>query len=215
MAARALVSFEKKEKPTKEEELEKIIATEYKKILESFKIQDPLASNNFEDNVRNWPPVDLGKIFHYILNSKAFEADYVGQYKVKKAFSYFKSGFVGQVLSEKLSENKTVLKSKVLPSQKVTSSSHTVWALIEKNGDILTAYCSCTAGLSRCCNHVIALLYKIEYAVSEGYTNSTCTDIKCQFNDRSNKVIKGCKLKDIFSKNMKSTKYKKKTNTVF
>ncbi len=53
------------------------------------------------------------------------------------------------------------MKSNVLPSQKVTSSGQFVWVLIEQNGDILTVYCSCTAGLSRCCNHVIYSFIKL------------------------------------------------------
>lgn len=153
-----------------------------------------------EDDLTTWPLVDLGKIFHYIISKKAFEADYVGQYKVKKAYSYFKSGFVAQVLSLKLTganKDKILLKTSVLPSQNVNSAEHTVWVLADKGSDVLTAYCACTAGLSRCCNHVIAVLYKIEYAVSQGMTNPTCTDVKCRFNDRSKRVIKGCRVNGI------------------
>lgn len=140
-----------------------------------------------------WPLVDLGHIFHYILEKKAFESDYVGQYKVKKAFSYFKSGFVSQVVTATGADKDTIfLKGSVLPSQKVSSAPHVVCALLKKSGEIQTAYCSCTVGLSRCCNHVIALLYKVEFAVAE-----TCTEVKCRFNDMTKKVVKGCKVKDL------------------
>ncbi len=65
----------------------------------------PLTADGWEDGLTTWPLVDLGKIFHYIISKKAFEADYVGQYKVKKAFSYFNSGFVSQIVSKNLSMN--------------------------------------------------------------------------------------------------------------
>ena len=169
-------------------------------MLESFGLADPLKATGWKDDITTWPAVDLGKIFHYILENKAFEADYVGQYKVKKAYSYFKSGFVAQIVSLVLTDggkNIILLKSSVLPSQKVSSAEHTVWVLAEKCGDILTAYCSCTAGLSQCCNHVIGVLYKVEYAVTQGLTNPTCTEVKCKLNDRSTRVIKGCKVRDM------------------
>ena len=88
---------------------------------------------------------------------------------MKKAYSYFKSGFVGHVLSLKLTgaiKDIIFLKTSVLPSRKVSYAEHTVWVFAEKGGDILTAYCGCNACLSRCCNHVIAVLYDLEYAVS-------------------------------------------------
>ena len=37
--------------------------------------------------------------------------------------------------------------------------------------DICTAWCSCIAGTGECCKHVIATLYKLEYAVSNLFTN--------------------------------------------
>ena len=215
LAARALVSYEKNEKPQKDNELQNTIVKEYQENLDCFGLFDPLTADGWEDDITSWPLVDLGKIFHYIISKKAFEADYVGQYKVKKAYSYFKSGFVAQVLSLKLTgghKDKILLKTSVLPSQKVNSAEHTVWVLTDKGGDVLTAYCACTAGLSHCCNHVIAVLYKIEYAVSQGLTNPTCTGVKCRFNDRSKRVIKGCRVNDVvLEKHIVSKKLKKQS----
>ena len=127
------------------------------------------------------------------MDSKPFEADYVGQYKVKKAFSYFHSGFVSQIVMQNLSVNSEtgiVLKPSVLPSEKVSSASHSVWVLLNKSGDVMTAYCSCTAGLSRCCNHVIAVLYNRTPRI----TSHSCIEVKCGFNDRWKKVTKGCNI---------------------
>ena len=201
LAARALVSFENKEKPLKDDKLHEIIRKEYNTILELNHLADPLeVTSGWENDMKSWPSLDLGRIFHYILERKAFDTDYVGQYKVRKAYSYFKSGFVSQIVSLKLdgiNKDRAIFKTSVLPSQKVSCAPHTVWILIDKSGTILTAYCSCTAGLSRCCNHVIAALYKINFAVSEGLTNPSCTEVKSKFNDMSKKVIKGCKIKDI------------------
>ena len=197
LAARALICFENGETPKNFVLSEKEAKEEYDALLQAFSMKDPLKGKHWIDKVKQWPPVDLGIIFQYILDCKAFEADYVGQYKVKKAFSHFHSGFVSQIVLQNLSmnsETRIVLKSFVLPSQKVSSASHSIRVLLNKSGDVMTAYCSCTAGLSRYCNHCIAVLYKIEYAVTSGITSPSCTEVKCEFNDRSKKVIKGCKI---------------------
>ena len=211
LAARALVSHENGDSPKSIESLKQDVLKEYNNVLSFFKIEDPLKIELWNDDMKLWPFVNLGHVFHYILQKKAFESDYVGQYKVKKAFSYFKSGFVSQVVSAPGADKGTViLKGNVLPSQKVASAPHVVWALLQQSGEILTAYCSCTAGLSRCCNHVIAILYKVEFAVSEGLTSPTCTEVKCKFNDMSKNVVKGCKVKDlIFEKQILGKKITK------
>ena len=56
---------------------------------------------------------------------------------------------------------------KVLPSQRQSESStmYNVWACLQKEyGWVLTANCSCMAGLGSACSHVAALLFKIESA---------------------------------------------------
>ena len=213
LAARALVSFEKKEVPKNDSEFQKSIAREYSDMLAKFQLSDPLAITEWVDSITSWPQINLGKIFHYIIENKAFDTDYIGQYKVKKAYSYFKSGFVSQILVfNEGNENKILLKSSVLPSQNVSSAEHIVWILADASGNIITAYCSCTAGLSQCCNHVIAVMYKIEYAVSQGFTRPTCTETKSKFNDRSTKIVKGCRVDDlIIEKHMAEKKPQKQS----
>ena len=42
-------------------------------------------------------------------------------------------------------------------------------------GEIMSAYCSCTAGLLGCCNHVIAMLFRVQEAVMHGFNKPSCT----------------------------------------
>ena len=51
-----------------------------------------------------WPKVNLGNIFEYILRMKEFDKEYIGKYKDQKAYSYFDSGFVGEILVSKINE---------------------------------------------------------------------------------------------------------------
>ena len=59
----------------------------------------------------------------------------------------------------------------------------------ENEGKILTTWCTCTAGTSRCCNHAIALMYKLEYANTHGYIDVACTSVPCQWNNSTKKDI--------------------------
>jgi hypothetical protein len=60
--------------------------------------------------------VHLGSVFQFILEQKAFEAEYVGQYKTKKAYSYFMSGFVHTLLTKHLTGDRILVKGKISPS---------------------------------------------------------------------------------------------------
>ncbi|KAH3818182.1 hypothetical protein DPMN_119780 [Dreissena polymorpha] len=68
------------------------------------------------------------------------------------------------------------MKCKVTPSMSINSKCYNVWAVIEKNvpgrsgGKVLSAYCTCTAGMFGTCNHVAGLLFRIEHAVKTGET---------------------------------------------
>lgn len=52
-----------------------------------------------------------------------------------------------------------------------------VWVIVEEDGSILTANCTCMAGISEVCSHVGAVLYAIENAYSKSESVS-CTDVK-------------------------------------
>ena len=102
------------------------------------------------------------------------------EYKDGKGFRYFASEFVKQIFWHKISDSSTIcfMKCKVTPSQRTSSTAYNVWAAVEKSspgGQIVSAYCSCTAGLSGSCNHVAAMLFQVEAAVSTGITKPTCT----------------------------------------
>ena len=68
---------------------------------------------------------------------------------------------------------------------------------MKTDGEILCAWCSCTAGFSQTCNHVIAVAYKIEYAISKEYNEPSSTSVACKWNDTARKVICPSKVKDM------------------
>nr|XP_047128367.1 uncharacterized protein LOC124809022 [Hydra vulgaris] len=157
--------------------------------------------------MRQWPVTNIGQIFAFIIESKAFETEYIGQYKLKKAYSYFGSGFVGKLFSKKMNDY-IMIRSSVSPSQHIREKSHQLWILFNVDGSICTAFCTCTAGQSNCCNHVAAVLYKIEYANTKDITNPICTDNICSWNAPS-KEIQPSMVKDMNFVKHKSGKLQK------
>ena len=101
-------------------------------------------------------------------------------YKEGKGYGLFKCDFVKEIFWSPISKDSPVciFKCKVATSQKTTFSPYNVWAIVQKispRGEIEETYCSCTAGLLGCCNHVIAMFFRIETAVSMGITKPSCT----------------------------------------
>ncbi|XP_066023281.1 uncharacterized protein [Pocillopora verrucosa] len=159
---------------------------------EGSKLPDPLGLKDGwideKDGLTSWPPIFLSDITKYLM------ADHPGkdiklhervmnEYKEGKAYRLFDSGFLKEVFYHEL-ENMDFcfLKAKCTHSMKVGDTPHTSWICSRKNGEIISAYCTCTAGMSGSCIHVMALLFRIEAANRNGMTNPACTSKECVWN---------------------------------
>ena len=162
---------------------------------------DPISNEGafeFRNDVLGWPKLNLGQIFAYFLHSKAFETEYIGQYKLRKAYSLFESGLIVKIFVSPY-DNRVLVKSSVTPSQRIHDK-HNLWNLFSSSNEdqqnIMTGYCTCTAGLSSCCNHIAAVLYKIVFANENGLIEPSCTEQLCSWNQPS-KQVKPLKVKDM------------------
>ena len=107
------------------------------------------------------------------------------------------------------------MKTKCVPSKRVSSKPCNVSVLVKKDfkyevdGAILSAYCTCIAGLLGSCHHVTGLLFRVEAAVLIGVTHSTCTSMLASWKLPSKKkqIIPG-RIKDFL---FKSQGYNKKS----
>ena len=82
------------------------------------------------------------------------------KYKQGKAYRYFACEFVQDVFYHKISEFfQFCMKTKVIPSQKISQKDYIVWIIVTKDkdempgGQIISAYCQCTTGLMGLCNY--------------------------------------------------------------
>ena len=137
LVARAFGAYElNAPKKFSQKEIYEKIKEEYSKRLTTNDIKsDPsgLPEQAWADNVHEWPKVDDGKLFSYILRVKAVDIDYIGKYKDQKAYSYWMSGFVDTIYVAKcpLDSRFTFLKGNVSPSQRIRDDPHKVWVCTE------------------------------------------------------------------------------------
>ena len=123
LAARALIAFEQKvEIKSTADQIAKQLKNDFRELLMKHNLDNPLSSSDFSFSIdiKCFPATHVGQIFNYILNTKAFEGEYVGQYKVKKASSLFKSGMVGKMYVCSI-ENGKIIKTLIL-KESVTKS---------------------------------------------------------------------------------------------
>ena len=73
-----------------------------------------------------------------------------------------------------------------------------LWILVQKESlDILRSWCSCMANASQSCNRVIAVLYKIDYALQKRPLNMSCTSRSYSWNKSAKCVVEPKNIKDI------------------
>ena len=110
------------------------------------------------------------------------------EYKKGKAFKNFSCDFVKEIYFHDISDTcpYCFIRTRVKPSQRTSATPYTVRALLQKDktdqpgGEVYC--CSCTAGLLGCCNHVVAMLLRVEAAIKQGLTKPTCTSQKSSWN---------------------------------
>ena len=68
----------------------------------------------------------------------------------------------------------------VTHSQRLSDSPLNVWVAVQEDGQVLTAHCTCMAGLGECCSHVAATLFYME-TVARIANGKTCTSLPCSW----------------------------------
>ena len=124
----------------------------------------------------NWPSLyyhDIAKYLDHLAST--FISQLESQYKLGKASRYFSCEFVRGILYFDLANTDLcILKSNVVPSQRVNNKLYDVWAILQKDtvdkpgGDILSAHCTCTAGLQGSCNHIVEMLFRMSLLWLQG-----------------------------------------------
>ena len=172
---------------------------EYKSklIVENETIPDPIDLHDGwigeKLGMKLWPRLllpDISRFYEYVCGKLELKDRLEGEYKQGKAYRYFTTEFLGEVMINNLTNTSKfcILKSKCVPSQRVNAKQYDLWCIVKKDtdltigGQIMSAYCTCTAGLMGTCNHIAALLFRVEAAISTGANDPTCTSVLAKWN---------------------------------
>ena len=87
-----------------------------------------------------------------------------------KAYRFFKDGHVQEIKYHPMPRlyDYVSISSKVLPSMRKDRIYNVIIIICNSTAEVSVAYCGCPAGLSGCCNHVMATLYCLEHYFHEG-----------------------------------------------
>ncbi|CAH1266690.1 Hypp3518 [Branchiostoma lanceolatum] len=201
----------------------------------STKLPDPLSLTEgwikeTDGGVKQWPPVSYFEVAAWILSeapcvslprgsSKDQERDtlhkrLLSDYKEGKAYSYFDSKWLNEVLYHPIAPDSDMclVKTTCTPSQSIRNIPHTVWVALEKkSGSIVSAYCSCFAGLGSTCNHVAAVIFNLDHAFMMG-ESTPCTSKECTWNVYSGGAAAVLKAKPIIEMEWVKPNYHKGAN---
>ncbi|XP_077506935.1 uncharacterized protein LOC144116122 [Amblyomma americanum] len=116
----------------------------------------------------------------YIINYLVLSTSYVSHeqmraYKSLEAHNHFTSGRLKSVTA--IECHRMVIFSQVIHSQRLREAPLKVWVLVEPDGAIVKAHCTCMAGAGEACSHIGATLFTVETAVRLR-DSRVCTDKK-------------------------------------
>lgn len=117
--------------------------------------EDPssIPSESWINSVSLWPTINLIDINNYLVNGTSlYTGAQMKNYKSQcDGFKLFEDSHVQKVVYCRTDTMKAkglhCLRAQVLPSQRQNKESHyDTWTLIQDNGEIKSAHCSCMAG---------------------------------------------------------------------
>ena len=143
-----------------------------------------------------WPMLLYPDIFNYLMFfPPELGSNDLNDYKISKAYSYHKSGWLQPLLYHDLTSSTFwTPKGECRKSQSVNDPFHKLWIILEKSAKIWSCYCICMAGMGETCNHVAAAMFRVESTVRTGLTNPSCNS--SGMNDyRAEKILNPQELK--------------------
>ena len=144
-----------------------------------------IPADSWENDPTKWPALEYPDIYHYLVETPGiFTRESMKNRKSLEAHNQFTRGWVRTVYHyQKTGSNFVILEAEVIMKscQRLNEDPHVPWIVVNSLSTMIeTAHCTCMAGLGKSCSHIGAILFKIEAAVSAGYTKKACTNEACK-----------------------------------
>ncbi|XP_036004801.1 uncharacterized protein LOC105924864 [Fundulus heteroclitus] len=110
------------------------------------------------------PALAYPDIFMFLIQVPGYSAVALKNYQNLEAYRYFLRGWVRSVRLC-TQRDKFIITSQVINPEGVDENPHHVWAIIEPNGLVVSAHCTCIVGLEAACSHVAATLFALDAVV--------------------------------------------------
>nr|XP_029724115.1 uncharacterized protein LOC115264512 [Aedes albopictus] len=104
--------------------------------------------------------VTAGHVVQFLLNHSEGGAHHLKNTRSIEAYKKFEAGMVHSVTGGIINDLH-VVRGKVSHSMRLNSKPLTAWMIIQKDGSVRSAHCTCVAGLSETCSHVSTILYAL------------------------------------------------------
>ncbi|KAM4523907.1 uncharacterized protein V3H82_002008 [Fundulus diaphanus] len=110
------------------------------------------------------PALAYPDIFMFLIQVPGYSAAALKAYKNLEAYRYFLRGCVRSVMLC-TQRDKFIITSQVINPEGMDENPYHVWAIIEPNGLVVSAHCSCIVGLEAACSHAAATLFALDAVV--------------------------------------------------
>ncbi|XP_065088846.1 uncharacterized protein LOC135710255 [Ochlerotatus camptorhynchus] len=149
----------------------KLPKTEKSRYVEKIKVINFIDPFETTLNERDFPTtVTVGHVVSYLLNHTVPGKMYVRNTRSIEAFKKFEAGFIHSVYGGVVNDLH-IVRGKIYHSMRMNEPLLISWIIIQPNGSILSAHCTCVAGVSETCSHVSALLFAL---ANLHFMTSTC-----------------------------------------
>lgn len=131
---------------------------------------DPLAltSNELNFELAGVPRVERVDINDYLVHGTKFiTRAQLKAYKELEAYNFLVSEWVEVPKLRVLPDGMVVVVGKVNQPEGPNSQPLEPWLLLQADGAVELAHCTCMAGLEACCSHIAAVLFYLEAIVKE------------------------------------------------
>ncbi|KAK1895789.1 Exonuclease [Dissostichus eleginoides] len=146
------------------------------------------------------PQLTFPDIYIYLVhNPSPFTGESLKAFKSTDAYQYAVAGWVNDTKIWHVEKTHLhVITSKVNHSQALNSNPTSPWIVVQEDGTVVMAHCTCMAGLGEVCSHAAALMFTVVAAV-EKRENQTCTEKPCTWTQPSTKMVKYNEVSNIFA----------------